>query len=331
MSQNPLVSIVIPTYNRSAIIGETIDNIFQQTYSHFELIIVDDGSSDDTLAKLKQYGSRIQVISQRNAGPAVARNRGAQAARGEIIAFQDSDDLWKANKIERQVALLEQFGPSVPCCLCNVLMRVVDGKDFTSYDLADLRFAIAEGIWLNPAEVLALTFVLFNQAAAIRRDAFEKAGGFDERLKYLEDYDLPMRLALAGPWAFLRDPMVMYRENSPESFHEKAMKEPLLLKDCELRICERLLSEGDVQKTRPDFYANMTRRLKRARRQTQAMKLTLSPSPLARSAGNFLNHVDHYSMALFRRSPWYPVPDTLPVGDWAPGHPASEAVEATPR
>jgi glycosyltransferase involved in cell wall biosynthesis len=331
MGKNPLVSIIIPTYNRSGIICETINNIFQQTYSNFELIIVDDGSTDDTQSKLQGYGGRIRIITQANAGPAIARNRGAEAAHGEIIAFQDSDDLWKPTKIERQVALLERLGPAIPCCLANVLMRITDGKEFTSFDHSMIRFPQNEGLWVNVGEVLATTFVLFNQAAAIWRKVFEKVGGFDNSLKYLEDYDLPMRLALEGPWAFIRDPLVIYRENSPESFHERAMKEPMLLKECELLICERLLAQVKAQVPQAGVRKNLARRLRRVRWQMQSMKLRNTSSSLTRTMGSLLMHADHYFFALARRSPWYPAPATQPVAAWAPDRATTNALESKPR
>jgi glycosyltransferase involved in cell wall biosynthesis len=328
---DPLVSIVIPTYNRAGLICQTIDNIFQQTYSRFELIIVDDGSTDDTLARLRSYGKKIRVIEQKNSGPAVARNRGAAAAEGEIIAFQDSDDLWKPTKIARQVALLERFGRTIPCCLCNVLMRVVNGKQFTSFDHSVVRMRENEGIWLNVPEVLAATFILFNQAAAIRRDAFERVGGFDANLKYLEDYDLPLRLALEGPWAFIQEPLVLYREDSPESFHEKAMKEPFVLKECELEICRRLLAKTVGKVEYAGFQKNLSRRVRRARRQVHAMKLFEEKSPVSHAVAKLLEFVDHYMYSAFIRSPWYPRPNTLPVDGWPVDQNKPQAVESVVR
>src|SRR5713101_4326808 len=106
MSGNPLVSVIIPTYNRCALLCQTIDNVFEQTYRNFELIVVDDGSTDDTQARLHQLGDRIRAVSQDHAGPAAARNRGIEAARGKITCSQDSDDLWHSTKPKRQVALL---------------------------------------------------------------------------------------------------------------------------------------------------------------------------------------------------------------------------------
>jgi glycosyltransferase involved in cell wall biosynthesis len=312
MKSDTLVSVIIPTYNRAGIISQTIDNIFQQTYRNFELIIVDDGSTDDTQSKLRQYGDRIRVVKQTNAGPAVARNHGARLARGEIIAFQDSDDLWKPTKLERQVALLE-MNRSVSCCLCNVLLRVVDGKPLTSFDFSLIRVVEEEGIWLNVLEVLATRFVLFNQAAAIRREAFERLDGFDQSLKYLEDYDLPLRLALQGPWAVIREPLVLYREGTAGSFSQQALKDSIVLKECELKLFERIqISIGDGTKQRR-VQRHVTHRLAMLRRQLKATKLARSESFGLRAISRLLVMTDHYLMAAFRRSPWFPQPIMVPV------------------
>ncbi len=314
MSKDPLVSIIIPTYNRAELVCQTIDNVFLQTYSKFELIVVDDGSTDETPSRLHQYGDRIRVFTQANAGPAVARNRGIELARGEIIAFQDSDDLWKPVKLERQVALLEHFGPSVPCCLCNVVMRRVNGKDFTSFDHSLLRPRHEAGLWLNVSDVLATRFVLFNQAVAIRRKALEKVGGFDVHLKYLEDYDLPLRLALEGPWAFIREPLVIYGETSPESFSQAALKDPVVLKQCELKIYEHLLAMTAKGTGHATFRGHLMRRLRMARRQLRAMQPgRTDSSSAARVISKLVEEYDRYYLKAFRRSPWFPQPKTVPV------------------
>src|SRR5208283_1371759 len=174
VNDGPLVSVIVPAYNRARIIRETIENIFEQTYANIELIIVDDGSSDDTQTILRSYGSRIQWIAQKNAGPAAARNRGINMAKGDIIAFQDSDYAWHPTKIERQVSLLQRAGESAVCCLCNSFVQLYFGKVERSFERAGVHPPIEEGIWLNPAEVLATSFLLFNQAVAIRRKVLER-------------------------------------------------------------------------------------------------------------------------------------------------------------
>src|SRR5436190_9018266 len=101
------VSVVIPTYNYARYLGAAIDSALQQTHAPLEVIVVDDGSTDDTPRLLDGYGDRIRVIRQKNSGVAAARNAGVREARGELIAFLDSDDLWKPRKLELQIARFE--------------------------------------------------------------------------------------------------------------------------------------------------------------------------------------------------------------------------------
>ena len=307
----PLVSVIIPTYNRAAVISRTIENIFAQTYPNVEVIIVDDGSTDDTQAQLRRFGDRIRLITQANAGPAIARNRGAEAARGSIIAFQDSDDLWKATKLARQVTLLARY-KTAPCCLCNTLMQTVDGKDWTSFDESLIHPQHVEGLWLNVPEVLATRFVLFNQSAAVRREAFEKVGGFREDLKYLEDYDLPLRLSLEGPWTFIREPLIVYGENSPESFSQQALKDVVVLRECAVRIFESVLTTVNAQDGRASLRLLLKHRLRMLRWLLIAAKLQHSDRFGGSLAGQALIGLDHYLRAIFRRSPWFPQPITTP-------------------
>ena len=312
MNSRPLVSVIIPTYNRAGIICETIDNMFQQTYSNFELIIVDDGSTDNTEANLRQYGDRIQVVTQDTAGPAVARNHGVKVARGEIIAFQDSDDLWKPTKLERQVQLLEK-DKSIPCCLCNIILRVVDGREHTSFDDSLIYPHYEEGIWLNVPEVLATRFVFFNQAVAIRREAWEKVGGFDETLKYLEDHDLPLRLSLEGPWAFIREPLVIYSNDSPLSFSQTVSKDSIVSKNCDLKILERILVMSNNKPGRASFQKLIIRRMRMIRREIRAIEFGKNALWGAQAIARFLLQAERYRRAVFRRSPSFPKAVIIPI------------------
>lgn len=247
MGVYPLVSVVIPTYNRSDIICATVENVLAQTYPSVEIIVVDDGSTDNTREELARFGDRIRVVSQENAGPAAARNRGANVSQGEFIAFQDSDDLWEPIKLEAQIKLLQRVDGSVPCCLCNAVMHLSSGALTSSFGYALINPRCEQGIWLNVAEVLATRFVLFNQAVVIRRKAWEKVKGFDVSLKYLEDYDLPLRLAFEGPWAFIRTPLVIYRPGSEGSFSRQGHEDQIVLKECEIRIFEQALRRAKAQ------------------------------------------------------------------------------------
>ena len=312
MHDRPLVSVIIPTYNRATVISETIDNVFSQTYKNIELIVVDDGSTDDTPAILRRYADRIRVITQKNAGPAAARNRGIEVSGGSIIAFQDSDDLWEPSKLERQVALLEKSGNSVPCCLCSASFGIVNGKPYTSFDISDIDSPYGEGLWLNVAEILATRFVLFNQTVAIRRWAIEKVGVFDESLRYLEDYDLPLRLANEGPWALIRDPLVIYQEGATNSFSKQAARDPIILKQCEITIIERALARVQNQ-TDSNVRRRLLSRLQLFRRLLVSARLCQSESLSARVTGSVISGFEHYKGAAFRRSPWYPKAVVVPL------------------
>jgi glycosyltransferase involved in cell wall biosynthesis len=303
-NSNPLVSAVIPTYNRAHIIGDAVESILAQTYREIEVIVVDDGSKDDTLSRLKQYGDRIRVISQANAGPAAARNRGIAVAHGELIAFLDSDDLWLPTKIERQVALLRRAGESVPCCLSNIMMKWNSG-DRASFDIALLKPAAEEGVWLNVDEVLATRFVLFNQGVVIRRKVLEKIGGFDESIRYLEDYELPLRLSLEGPWAFIQTPLVIWRESLTNSVYKNSKREALCTSECLVEVFEMHLARVEKARREARLRWYVSGELKRARRELWAARLSQNSrwgSALAVS----IEIVERYRRAMFRRSPWYP-------------------------
>jgi glycosyltransferase involved in cell wall biosynthesis len=299
----PLVSVIVPTYNRAGIIRETIENIFEQTYTNIELIIVDDGSTDDTQRILRSYGQRIQWIAQNNAGPAAARNRGLQLARGEIIAFQDSDDAWHPTKIERQVSLLQRAGESAVCCICNSFVHSY-GTVKLSFDRAPLNPPIEEGIWLNPAEMFATRFVLFNQAAAIRRNVLERIGGFDESLRLLEDLDLALRVSLEGPWTFIREPLAT-RQDKLEHTLGYGATPPIVAANI-VRIREGILRIVTHRKQLADLQPLMERELRRARRQLRAVQIKGGKSFGASAVGWGLERIEHYRLAAYRRVPWFP-------------------------
>ena len=222
-----LVSVIIPTYNRADTVRRSIDSALEQTYSLIEVIVVDDGSTDATREVLSGYGNRIRAIYQDNGGPSVARNTGVAAARGEFIAFLDSDDTWKPAKIDRQVRLMLAGGERVPCCICNATIVNGDETILTTFEVSDVTCRLPEGFWMNPAPILATRFILFNQVVLIRREVFEKVGRFKPEMRLLEDYDLAFRLAQLGPWAFIEEPMVE-KYNDTDGIGVVAMLDPLV-------------------------------------------------------------------------------------------------------
>lgn len=225
--RRPLVSVIIPTYNRAETVGRTIQSVIAQTYRPMEVIVVDDGSTDQTLEALNRFGSEIKVILQTNRGPSAARNNGVAHSKGEIIAFLDSDDTWRNDKLENQIRIMEAGGESVPCCVSNAEIVLGNVVESTSFKNAQVDCGLEEGYWLNPSLLIATRFLLFNQVVAIRRAAFLKVGGFNEKMRLLEDHDLAFKLSLIGPWAFIADPMVE-KSNDSEGLGVRAMKEPLV-------------------------------------------------------------------------------------------------------
>jgi glycosyltransferase involved in cell wall biosynthesis len=303
MTEQPLVSVIIPTYNRAGIVGGTIENLFQQTYRNIEVIVVDDGSTDNTQSKLEFYGYRIRWLAQKNAGPASARNHGIAMAKGEIIAFQDSDDAWHPTKIERQVSLLQRAGPSVVCCVCNSIVQLPHCS-VRAFEHAPVSFPIEEGIWLNAAEVLATRFFLFNQVVAVRREVLVRIGGFDESLRLMEDLQLALRLSLEGPWAFIREPLATRQEKGERTLGHEAT--PRITSENNVRIREGILRVVESSRELAPLKPMMEKALRRALRGRRAAELQSGTAVTDFVRGWILERLEHYRMAAYRRTPWFP-------------------------
>jgi glycosyltransferase involved in cell wall biosynthesis len=304
MPNGPLVSVIIPAYNRAHTVGETVDSVLAQSYTNLEVIVVDDGSKDSTQEVLRTYGSRIKVIHQENAGQMVARNRGIAAASGEIITFLDSDDIWFPNCVERHVSILERTGPEVPCSLANGWLEFADGRRMTSFQNSKLDTLLDEGLWLNVPDILPTRFVMFCQFVAIRREALKKVKGFDEDLKYMEDYALPLRLSSLGPWGFIAEPLAVWRQGAADtaSVSQRAMKQARELRESLLLIRRRFLSETAGQKKLHTARKLQKRELFNDRLEMQAIDLRSKGSMFF---GDLLFNAVRYRKAVHRRLPTF--------------------------
>lgn len=299
-----LVSAIIPTHNRAATLARAIDSALAQSHAPLEVIVVDDGSTDGTRDLLATYSGRIHALHQANAGPSAARNRGAAAARGGILAFLDSDDLWLPDKLARQVALMERAGPAVDCCVCDAAIASSPTPTArTAFRSAALAPPFAEGIWHNPAEVLATRFLLFNQVAAIRRGAFEDCGGFNEALRLLEDYELALRLAHRGPWGVIRDPLTL-KHNDTDGIGVRCMNDREQHLRARTAVVGHLLGSGTLAEGRAT--AHLGRELALLHDEARAISLARRGG-LAVTAGNVLTLRARIRRALFRRSRAWPV------------------------
>jgi glycosyltransferase involved in cell wall biosynthesis len=327
MRNRPGVSVIIPTFNRANVISETIDSVLAQTYRDIEIIIVDDGSTDDTAKKLSIYGDRIRMVYQQNAGTSAARNRGIEVSNAKLIAFQDSDDLWKPTKLERQVSLLSRLDRSVPCCLCNAIMQNLygDGRELLSFDISGISSQYQEGLWLNVTEVLASRSVLFNQTVAVRREALEKVGGFDADLRTAEDYDLSLRLSLEGPWGFIAEPLTIWRAGATNSLSKMAVQDQIKLKENEIKIFERMLSriKGTGQERLERL---LSKRLSEFRRRLALAQLSKTKSGTAQFRANLVGAVENYRTRIAGKLSKLPKMDTQPVAAIQSTSPAEQLV-----
>lgn len=238
----PLVSVIIPTYNRAETVCRSVDSALAQLYRPIEVIVVDDGSTDLTREALHGYGDQIRRVFQINGGPSVARNNGAAQARGEFVAFLDSDDTWAPQKLSRQMRLILAGGDQVPCCICNAFLINGGEGSRTSFEVSDVMCDFAEGYWLNPALILATRFILFNQVVVVRRRDFDRIGRFKPGMRLLEDHDLALRLARLGPWAFVSEPLVE-KYNDTDGIGVVAMLDPLVHARAWQGVLEAFLNE----------------------------------------------------------------------------------------
>jgi len=204
----PIVSVVLPTYNRSKLISRSIRSVLAQTFAEFELIVVDDNSSDDTESVIAEFLSDARVRYVRNAsnaGPSGARNIGISHARGHYIAFQDSDDRWLPEKLERQMSAMAAR-PDCRASFCGAIYFSQEQCYYIPRDELVDRAVLESG---DIACEILFENLVTPQTLIAERSLFEEAGPFDETLPIKVDWDLGIRLAQAGKFAFVNDPLVL--------------------------------------------------------------------------------------------------------------------------
>lgn len=224
----PTVSIIIPTYNRANLISEAIDSVLAQTYRNFEIIVVDDGSTDNTKEVLSKYNGQIKYIYQDNKGGAEARNNGIKNAQGEYIAFLDSDDLWLPNKLEKQVKYLFD---NINISLIYSDAYLSNSENVDSKTLFDIVHPFLSN---DKKEVLRYLFLhkpIYPSTVVTKRSCFDKVGLFNSSLRNLgEDYDMWLRIAKYFNIGYINEPLVHIRDvdkkacSNMEPIYETAIK-----------------------------------------------------------------------------------------------------------
>jgi len=202
----PKVSVVMPVYNGERFLRESLDSVFAQTFQDFELLCIDDGSADNSVTVLEQYGSRLRVVRQQNAGQSAARNAGVALAKGEYVAFLDQDDLWYPSKLAGQVTTLEADN-QVVLVHCNFDRIDENGRMLQeAAGLVERSSALASSMGELIGEAL-----IFPSAMMIRKDAYQRSGGFCSELQGFEDFDLIARLKQQGAFVMLNERGMAYR------------------------------------------------------------------------------------------------------------------------
>jgi glycosyltransferase involved in cell wall biosynthesis len=220
----PFVSVVIPTYNRLRQLTIALESVLSQSYSNFEVIVVDDGSEDGTGESIESLiGGRsvsaptVRYVFQTNKGSSVARNRGIAEARGEWIAFLDSDDLWYPEKLEWQVRATEAYKDRCGACMTDAKLVNDSGLATTSFRETGRTYTEEIGLAENVVERLAWTFDHFwITSLLVRSELARQIGGFDPNIQFCEDHDFNFRLSLATSFCYVNKVLVQL-DRSPAS------------------------------------------------------------------------------------------------------------------
>jgi glycosyltransferase involved in cell wall biosynthesis len=203
----PLISVILPTYNRALWVVEAVDSVLAQSFRDLELIVVDDGSTDETVAKLAPYRDRLRYAFQEQSGVSAARNRGLDLARGEWVAFLDSDDLWLPVKLEAQVNFFTQ-NPEAEICQTEELW-IRNGRRVNPRQ----RHRKPSGRIFEPSLALCL---VSPSAVMLKKTLFDQSGRFDPQLPACEDYDLWLRISCRKPVYLIDEALVIKRGGHPD-------------------------------------------------------------------------------------------------------------------
>lgn len=210
----PEVSVVVPAYNAGRFLRESLGSVLAQTFQDLEVVVVDDGSKDDTPAVVLSFGDAVRYVRQENQGVSAARNRGIELSQGRFVAFLDADDIWSPEKLERQMACLAEGGA------CYSAFRRIgpDGGD-RGRSSAPRRGTLLEHL------LLVGNVVGTPSTVVVERSLLTQSGGFDRQLSQCADWDLWIRVALVAEFQYVDEPLVRYREHGGNMSTDVALLE----------------------------------------------------------------------------------------------------------
>jgi glycosyltransferase involved in cell wall biosynthesis len=231
----PKVSVIIPTYNRLPMLKEAVDSVLAQNFEDFELIVVDDGSTDGTADEIVKYGGRVKLLQHKeNRGVSASRNTGITHAKGKYIAFLDSDDLWVKGKLKIQTTFLDE-NPHYPLCYTDEIW-IRKGKRVNPM----LKHAKYSG-WIFEKCLPLCT--ISPSSAMMRKTLFSRVGLFDEALPVCEDYDLWLRISARFPIFFIDKKLIVKRGGHADQLSNRSWGNDRY----RVMALEKLLSEPYVR------------------------------------------------------------------------------------
>jgi glycosyltransferase involved in cell wall biosynthesis len=226
----PAISVIIPTYNRASMVVEAVESVLAQEMADFELIVIDDGSTDETEQRLSIYGSSLKYYQQENKGVSSARNRGLELSTASLVAFLDSDDLWLPSKLKIQHKYMAEH-PETEICQTEEIWwrngRRVNPKKHHKKPSGDIFQRSLDFCLVSPSAVM------------MRRELFEKVGYFDEELPMAEDYDLWLRVAVNHPVPLIAEPLVIKRGG-----HQDQLSKVPAIDRYRIKALKKLLNSG---------------------------------------------------------------------------------------
>jgi glycosyltransferase involved in cell wall biosynthesis len=243
-AQRPAVSIVLPTYDRLEYLKEAVASVRAQTFTDWELIVVDDGSSDATRSWLASVNDpRIVLVAHAHSGnPSLLRNRGVARARGSWIAFLDSDDLWKPSKLSMQLAQLE----ANPACRWSCTgVSFIDAQGLPAAQRAGPAYVARSGWILD--QLLMFTAAATMPTLMVHRSLFDEVGGFDETMLLREDYDFELRLAARSEIHAVPDALTIVREHDGRTSNNRRVVDLLRGTEMVFRKVARTTPDGAIR------------------------------------------------------------------------------------
>jgi len=250
-ARRSLVTVVIPAYNRESCVGEAIESVLaQKTSFPFEIMVVDDGSTDRTAEIARSYGYPVRVITKENGGPASARNAGVLAAKSSLIAFLDSDDLMSAGRLARQADFLTHH-PEVVLTFGDIIL---DRHPRESYLKSIHNLPFEPGRWLTVDDpyqrLLTRDNFVPNVTVMLRKDHYLRAGMMNESLRVSEDWDLWSRMTAVGKFAYYCAPFARVRRHTGDNLMSSPYRCTDMVRALHgMLICDRILTENERQRS----------------------------------------------------------------------------------